>query len=65
MGDTKMFLFCSNVSTINAFVSEIVFFGIWTVVDLCRGQLLLLLALLLWLIRFFFALMRDNLQCCV
>ena len=37
MGDTKMFLFFSNVSTINAFVSEIVFYGIWTVVDLCMG----------------------------
>ena len=31
MGDTKMFLFFSNVSTINAFISEIVFYGIWTV----------------------------------
>ena len=36
MGDTKMFLFFSNVSTINAFVSEIVFYGIWTVVE--HGQ---------------------------
>ena len=33
-----MFLFFSNVSTINAFVSEIVFYGIWTVVDLCTGE---------------------------
>ena len=35
MGDTKMFLFFSNVSTINAVVSEIVFYGILTGVDLC------------------------------
>ena len=34
MGDTKMFLFFSNVSTINAFVSEIVFYGMGTAVDL-------------------------------
>ena len=33
MGDTKMFLFFSNVSTINAFVSEIVFYGMRTVAE--------------------------------
>ena len=38
MGDTKMFLLFSNVSTINAFVSEIVFYGIWTAVDLCNDE---------------------------
>ena len=32
MGDTKMVLFFPNVSTINAFVSEIVFYGMGTVV---------------------------------
>ena len=35
MGDTKMFLFFPNVSTINAFVSGIVLYGIRS----CRGQL--------------------------
>ena len=35
MGDTKMFLFFSNVSTINAFVSENSLYGMG-----CRGQLL-------------------------
>ena len=33
MGDTKMFLFFSNVSTINAFVSETVFYGMGTVAE--------------------------------
>ena len=49
MGDTKMFSFFSNVSTINAFVREIVFYGIWTVVDLCMGVSDVSLAFLCWL----------------
>ena len=47
----KIFLFFSNVSTINAFVSEIVFYGICTVpaVDLCMGLSDVSLAFLCWL----------------
>ena len=37
MGDTKDVLFVSNVSMINAFVSENSVCEIWTVVDLCNN----------------------------